>query len=219
MVISTTTDCRSVRPYHGDVPRATTTSSAAERSAATREKIVAAARELVLERGYAGLSTAAVLKRAGVSRGGLYHHFTGKANLIAAVLEAVEIDLLKRLANAVAAAPDAFSALKLGAQWYLDECLRSPELQRAGLHEGRKALGWETWRETIEPLGLATLEANLRAAQRAGQIHPADPRALAHLILAMLHEAATVIFTAPDPATERDRVATAVATVINGLGT
>ena len=199
------------------MPRATRTSSPAERSAATREKIVEAARELVCERGYAGLRTAAVLERAGVSRGGLYHHFTGKTNLIAAVLEAVEVDLLKRLADAVAGAPDPFTALQLGTQWFLDECLRSPELQRAGLHEGRKALGWETWRQTIEPLGIATLEANFRAAQKAGQIHPADPRALAHLMLAMLHEAATVIFTAPDPAAERDRVGTAVATVVDGL--
>src|SRR5271165_6020569 len=100
------------------------------------------------------LCTADVLDRAGVSRGGLYHHFRGKDQLMAAVLEAVERDVIVRLAAAVSEQPDPFSALRTGTQWYLDECMRSKELQRVGLLEGRKALGWEVWRETVTPYGL-----------------------------------------------------------------
>ena len=68
-----------------------------ERSDATRGKIVQAARELVIEHGYEGVSTAEVMQRAGVSRGGLYHHFDGRTELMAAVLAAMEEQAIERL--------------------------------------------------------------------------------------------------------------------------
>jgi AcrR family transcriptional regulator len=188
-----------------------------ERAEATRERIVQAARELVVEHGYDGVSTGQVLQLAGVSRGGLYHHFSGKHDLMAAVLEAVERDFTHRLAAAVADAADPFTALETGVQWYLDECLRSKELQRIGLYEGRKALGWEAWRETIASYGLQMLTVGLDAAIEAGQLEHADPRALAHMILALLHEAATMNLTAADPVAERARTGQAVATIVAGL--
>jgi AcrR family transcriptional regulator len=190
---------------------------ASERADATRERIVQAARELVVEHGYDGVRIGQVLERAEVSRGGLYHHFSGKDELMAAVLEAVERDFAERLAAAVADASDPFEALASGAQWYLEECRRSKELQRVGLYEGRKALGWKVWRETIAPYGLEMLTGGLRAATDAGQLQAADPGALAHMILALLHEAATMIVTAPDPRVERARVGPAVAVMIEGL--
>lgn len=188
-----------------------------ERAEATRERIVQAARELVIEYGYDGVSTGQVLQVAGVSRGGLYHHFAGKQELMAAVLEAVERDFTERLTAAVADAPDPFTALETGVQWYLDECLRSKELQRVGLYEGRKALGWAAWRETIAPYGLQMLADGLSAAIEAGQLERADPLTLAHMILALLHEAVTMNLTAPDPPSERARTGQAVATIIAGL--
>jgi AcrR family transcriptional regulator len=193
------------------------TSDISESAAATRERIVQSARELVIEHGYDGVSTDQVLQRAGVSRGGLYHHFRGKQELMSAVLEAVERDFSVRLAAAVADAPDPFAALETGVQWYLDECLRSVELQRIGLYEGRKALGWSAWRETIAPYGLEMLAAGLQAAVAADQLVAVDPHALAHMILALLHEAVTVILNAPDPVSERERVGPAVGAIIEGL--
>lgn len=193
------------------------TTRAQESGGATRERIVQAARELVVERGYADVSTSEVLERAGVSRGGLYHHFAGKDQLMAAVLEALERDFVERLAGAVADAPDPFSALRDGVQWYLDECISSTELQRVGLLEGRKALGWELWRETVSPFGLHMLGQTLAAAMQQHQIEPADPTALSHLILAALHEASAVILSAPDRREERRRTGKAVANLIDGL--
>jgi AcrR family transcriptional regulator len=193
------------------------TARAPERAEATRERIVQAARELVIEHGYSGVSTAQVLEHTGLSRGGLYHHFSGRHDLMRAVLDACERDFSERLAEAVADAPDPFTAIERGVQWYLDECAGSKELQRVGLYEGRKALGWEAWRETIAPYGLQMLTGGLDAAIAAGQLTSADPQALAHLILAMLHEAATMIVSAPDPVAERVRTGPTVAAVIEGL--
>jgi AcrR family transcriptional regulator len=189
----------------------------ADRGEATREKLVRAARELVVEYGYDGVSTAQVLERAGVSRGGLYHHFDGKDELLAAVLEAVEVDFAGRLALAVGDASDPFDALATGVQWYLDECRRSKELQRVGLYEGRRALGWQAWRDAIAPYGLQMFAAALTAAIEAGQLQDVDPLVLAHLILAQMHEGVTMILAAEDPEGERERVGAVVAATIEGL--
>jgi len=69
----------------------------------------------------------------------------------------------------------------------------------------------------VTPYGLTMLAEGLAQAMRAGQIEPADPSALAHLILAFLHEASAIIMSAPDPREERVRTGQATATLIDGL--
>ena len=59
----------------------------AERRAATREKIMAAAVRRLYERGYAGATTPEIAKTAGVARGSLLHQFPTKVDLILAVAE------------------------------------------------------------------------------------------------------------------------------------
>jgi AcrR family transcriptional regulator len=188
-----------------------------DRGTATRRRIIEAATELVVERGYDGMSTADVLERAGVSRGGLYHHFSGKGELLAAVLETLEFEVLAKLASVAGEAPDAFSGLRRAMDWYLDECMTSPVLQRVGLLEGRRALGWEEWRRVISPLGLAFLSGALSMAIEEGSMQRGDPDALALLLVAALHEATAVILSAEDPAAERQRTGQALGLLLEGL--
>ena len=61
----------------------------AERSEATRGRILDAAVTLLGERGYAGLRTADVALAAGVSKGAQTHHFPSKDDLVVAVVEHV----------------------------------------------------------------------------------------------------------------------------------
>lgn len=58
--------------------------SNAERSAETQERILEATLECLSEKGYAATSTNEVVRRAGVSRGALVHHFSSKSELVAA---------------------------------------------------------------------------------------------------------------------------------------
>jgi TetR/AcrR family transcriptional regulator, transcriptional repressor for nem operon len=51
-----------------------------------RERLIEAMRELMWERGYVGTSPHAILSRAGVGQGSMYHHFSGKADLAVAAL-------------------------------------------------------------------------------------------------------------------------------------
>lgn len=52
----------------------------------TREQILLAARELILERGYEGTSFAAIAERLGVSKTAVAYHFHPKETLLAALL-------------------------------------------------------------------------------------------------------------------------------------
>lgn len=77
--------------------------SNAERSAATRARLLEATVECLVERGWAGTSTTEVVRRAGVSRGAQVHHFPTKDDL---VLAAVEHLLARRTAEFHAAFTD-----------------------------------------------------------------------------------------------------------------
>src|SRR5690606_5994487 len=76
-----------------------------EEAAETRRAILASARELFTERGFAGTATTDVVARAGVTRGALYHHFADKTDLFRAVFVDLEQELDRTvMATAVAAA-------------------------------------------------------------------------------------------------------------------
>jgi AcrR family transcriptional regulator len=61
--------------------------SQAERRAATRARVLAATIECLVERGYANTSTRHIAARADVTLGALQHHFSGKADLMAAAVK------------------------------------------------------------------------------------------------------------------------------------
>ena len=74
-----------------------------KRSDATREKLYAAAVALIGEQGYHGTTVDDIVERAGVAKGTVYYHFTGKEELFQAMLT----DGLERLSAAFKAQVDA----------------------------------------------------------------------------------------------------------------
>ena len=65
------------------------------RAQAKREQILAAARELFLERGFSGTSTNAIASTAGVSKETLYRYFSNKEALLSECLRGLILDLLR----------------------------------------------------------------------------------------------------------------------------
>jgi AcrR family transcriptional regulator len=59
----------------------------AERTAATRKRLLDATIAVLNERGYANTTTTLIAERAGVSRGAQLHHFHTKADLVLAAIE------------------------------------------------------------------------------------------------------------------------------------
>ena len=64
-------------------------------SASTKRALVDVAEELFTEHGYAATSLDAIVAGARVTKGALYHHFSGKQALFEAVFERVEGDASK----------------------------------------------------------------------------------------------------------------------------
>src|SRR6476620_1688508 len=110
--------------------------SQADRSARTRSALVAAARPLFAASGFAAVSTEAIVRAAGVTRGAMYHQFADKTELFAAVFEAVEAELTQRIDAAVGSSgeSDPITLMKLGAATWLDAGAE-PEIQRIVLVE------------------------------------------------------------------------------------
>jgi TetR/AcrR family transcriptional repressor of nem operon len=53
----------------------------------TRDKILVAAQELILEQGYGGMSLDGVIERAGITKGAFFYHFANKQALARALVE------------------------------------------------------------------------------------------------------------------------------------
>src|SRR3954466_14699362 len=79
----------SYRRNRGRVGTVTTSTSTrgGGRAQATRATLLAAARDVFAESGFAEANIADVVGRAGASVGSLYHHFGGKADLYLALFE------------------------------------------------------------------------------------------------------------------------------------
>ncbi|MDX6217357.1 MAG: hypothetical protein QOG99_2941, partial [Frankiales bacterium] len=75
--------------------------TASTRAAGTRTSLLAAARGVFAESGFAEASIADVVARAGASVGSLYHHFGGKAELYLALFEDYQSGQEARAAAAV----------------------------------------------------------------------------------------------------------------------
>ena len=61
--------------------------SQAERSSSTRQQLLNATIDCLVERGYDGTSTPEICRRAGVSRGAQLHHYPTKISLLVAAVE------------------------------------------------------------------------------------------------------------------------------------
>jgi len=189
----------------------------AERTEATRGALMAAARELFAERGYAGVSTEEIVQRADVTRGALYHHFRGKDDLFRAVFEQIERELAEKIAAvALEGGGDAYEALRAGGQLFLDLC-GERDIQRIALLDAPAVLGWEEWREIDARYGLGLIEAGLAQAMESGALPRQPVKPLAHMLLGALTEAAMLIATAEEPAVVRAEVGESVDRLLEGL--
>jgi AcrR family transcriptional regulator len=141
---------------------------------ATRERLLAAARELIEEGGYGSASVAAIADRAGVAAGTVYRHFASKAELFLEVFRVVCAGEERAMrAAADEAGPAAVDRLEAVLTTFARRALQN------------RRLAWALLAEPVDPLvdaeRLAYREryaslvaAELRAAIDAGEIPPQD---------------------------------------------
>ena len=190
----------------------------AEQSGATRAALVAAARELFAERGYAGVGTEEIVRKARVTRGALYHHFEDKKDLFRAVHEELEAELAQTIGAQLAAGEltSAVELLRTGVRTFLDACT-DRAVARIVLVDAPSVLGWREWREIDERHGLGLVIAGLQGAMETGEIARQPVKPLAHLLLGAMGEAGMLIANAENPDAVREEVEPALLTLLDGL--
>jgi AcrR family transcriptional regulator len=180
------------------------------------ERLLRAAREQFASDGYAATSLESVCAEAGVTKGSLYHHFGGKAELFEAVFEREAATLSARVAGVAGRRRDPWQAAYAGVRSFLDAS-QDPGVQRVMLLDGLSVLGWERVREIEAEYGLALIKAVIGALADAGEIRRPDVEVLAHLLFGALVEGALLMARAPDGAAARRSVEREIRGLLDGL--
>jgi AcrR family transcriptional regulator len=190
----------------------------AERTEATRGRLIATARRLFAEKGFAATSTEEILGEAAVSRGALYHHFPSKTDLFQTTFEQVEDELTAQVLDAATAGgeTDPMRILELGFESFLDQCVK-PEVQRIVMLDGPTVLGWDLWHELDERYAFGTIKAVLTVAADIGRIEQQAVDPLSHLLLGAVMQAGMVVARAEDPLAAKKAMTETFAGIVNAL--
>ncbi len=190
----------------------------AERAAETREALIAAARPLFAEHGFADVALETIVRAAGVTRGALYHHFADKTDLFAAVFERVEAEVAARMGEALAASntTDPIEVMRLGADFWLDVC-SDPEVQRITLVDAPAVLGWQRWTEIGDRYNTGLVRELLANAVETGRIPPQPVDATTLTLLGAMREMTLYVARAEDHERARAEAGAVVDRLIRAL--
>ena len=153
----------------------------------TRASLLATARKVFSERGYADTSMDDLTAQAGLTRGALYHHFGDKKGLLLAVVEQIDAEMDGRLQTISDSAGDLWEGFRHRCRAYLEMAL-DPEIQRIVLRDARAVLGGaspDSQRHCLE-----SMQGLIQQLIHQGIVADACPLALASLIYGSLAEAA-----------------------------
>jgi AcrR family transcriptional regulator len=187
-----------------------------EYSESTRHALVDSAVELFTKRGYAAASLDEVAKRARVTKGALYHHFSGKQALFEAAFDAVESAVMTQLAEIVAGPGDPWDRAMEGVRQYIRICL-DPSYQRIVVHEAPVVMGWERWREAEDHFSFGLVRASIQALVDAGEIEVIPVEVASRLLFGALTAGATVIARSDDPKKAGAEVETTIVRMLERL--
>jgi AcrR family transcriptional regulator len=182
---------------------------------ATRAALLNAARQLFGEQGYAATSTEDIVATAGVTKGALYHHFGGKQELFAVVLEQV----LHEVSDAVVAIfnqPDPWRDIVDGCAAWID-AHRDPAVRRIVLTDARSVLDEEVVRGIENRFAVVALRGALRKNMTAGVLDQEPLRPLALMLIGALREACLYVAGAEDQAAARDEAVALVTRMLSSF--
>jgi AcrR family transcriptional regulator len=200
---------------HGTDVKGSPTDRRVAQGVATRDALLAAARELFGTRGYAETSADDIVQAAGVTKGALYHHYSGKEAIFRAVVEQVQQEASDR-AVAAFLGEDSWEALVVGCGLWVDAHL-DPAVQRILMQDARAVLGWEEARAIENRFGAVALRGALRKAMTAGVVRRVPLRPLSLLLMGALSEACLSIAESDDPTSARAEVDELLAAILGAF--
>jgi AcrR family transcriptional regulator len=189
-----------------------------ERSESTTGEILDAARRLFASDGYQATSLDDIADASAVTKGAIYHHFSGKPDLFRAVFEREEQRLAEQSGQAYASKDDPWDGFYEGCRVWLDAAT-DPGVQQIIFLDAPAVLGWETVREIDSDYALALMTAALEASMDAGRIPRRPVRPLAHMLFGAMTEASMLLAAAKgsDVAKEKKRVLAELRSLLGAL--
>lgn len=180
----------------------------------TRATLLATARRVFCEYGYADTSMDDLTAQAGLTRGALYHHFGDKKGLLVAVVEQIDDEMDQRLQAISTHANDPWEGFCKRCRAYLEMALE-PEFQRIVLRDAKAVLGGsspESQRHCVE-----SMRGLIRNLIQQGVVDDVDAEGLASLIYGSLAEAAFWIAEGDESNTRLTQGITALNLLLRGL--
>jgi AcrR family transcriptional regulator len=197
----------------GKVPR---TSRRQEYSASTKRALVDVASELFTERGYAGTSLDEIVSGARVTKGALYHHFSGKQALFEAVFETVEAEATAAIRKAVRDHDDPWETALSGLRAFLD-VVQQPGYRRIVIQEGPAILGYERFREQEERSTFGIVQEIVSSVLESYDLEPSMVETFSRIFFGAMSAAGTAVSSADDSERASAEVEAAIAFILGGL--
>jgi AcrR family transcriptional regulator len=155
---------------------------------------------------------------ARVTKGALYHHWSGKQALFEAVFERVEVDAATRIHRSLKGHRDPWDKARTGLRAFL-EVVREPTYRRIVVQEGPSVLGYERFREQEERSTFASVLEIVRSVLGSGDWARDEELQLtfARIFFGAMSSAGESVSTAEDPDLASERVETAIGLILAGL--
>lgn len=185
-------------------------------SASTKRALVDVARELFTEQGYASTSLDAIVAGARVTKGALYHHFSGKQALFEAVFEKVEADASARIRTAIRTTRDPWEKATLGLREFLD-VVQQAEYSRIVIQEGPVVLGYERYREQEERSTFGIVQEIVSSVLESYDLEPSMVETFSRVFFGAMSAAGAAVSSAEDPRRASAEVEAAIAFILEGL--
>jgi AcrR family transcriptional regulator len=187
-------------------------------SASTKRALVDVAEELFTDNGYANASLDTIVAGAQVTKGALYHHFSGKQALFEAVFERVESDAAQTIQRAIRGKRDPWQKALAGLEAFT-QVVQEPRYRRIVIQEGPSVLGYERFREQEERTTYANVVEIVRAVLTAGtwELDEEMLQTFARIFFGTMSAAGEVVAASTDPELAAQRVETAVGFLLSGV--
>jgi AcrR family transcriptional regulator len=174
------------------------TSRREEYSAATRRALVEVATDLFTEQGYARTSLDEIVSGARVTKGALYHHFSGKQALFESVFEDVEERAAREVRRAVGGNRDPWEEA-LGALRAFLEVLQEPAYRRIVVADGPGVLGYERYREHEQRTTFGIVREIVSSVLTSYDLAPTMVETFSRVFFGAMSAAGTAVSSAEDP--------------------
>ncbi len=187
-------------------------------SDATKRALVDVAEQLFTTHGYSATSLDAIVAGADVTKGALYHHFSGKQAVFEAAFERVESRASSGIARATEGHDDPWEKAQAGLRAFL-EAVQEPAYRQVVISDGPSVLGHERFREQEERSTYAIVDEIVRSAlgTDAYDLDDAMLDTFTRIFFGAMSAAGGAVAVSQDPAAAAARVELAIGTLMAGL--